>query len=378
MASRRRPAGTAAGSERASALDQLKNLRQKGGKRIDAFNLKLEDRVYDEVSEPDYALLVAHRRKEANNFVVDDGDLGYADIGEEEEWDVNVYSDSEGEEIEHRVKKPRQKKEGGKISSAHCFQRLVDSCLLNCPCAIGPGWTSAFTDLLNIPADAKKEAQSKAAAAASAAAVLSKQRVSTMFAAASSLAKKSKEDGGNNWRGSTTENVLEDVLAEIGIDNVDREKEKRRRQGAAAGVGASAVHSTRRPVLSACQTLLTFVVQASVVRHQAVTRRVKGRPRILSPPFLLAGSLSGQPAKGNMRFHSNRTWFAIPLRFPSNQRWKENWNRKLPFMRQMQEQEFIRRPPWTSQSKNKKSRLYQSNLRHFRLSQKQRAPSSKS
>ena len=47
-----------------SALQELAELRKSGGKRVDTYELKEEEAVYDEVDEADYAKLVQKRREE--------------------------------------------------------------------------------------------------------------------------------------------------------------------------------------------------------------------------------------------------------------------------------------------------------------------------
>ncbi len=104
-------------SARAAALSELRSLKQKGGRRIDGFQLKLEEKIYDTLSESDYNLLVAKRRETgANAFVVADDGLGYADVGEEVEWDVDEFPhDSDGDDGEdgHSGKRKNKKKGDG-------------------------------------------------------------------------------------------------------------------------------------------------------------------------------------------------------------------------------------------------------------------------
>ena len=52
------------GSKFKNALQELKELRQTGGKRADTFDVKEEDAVYDEVDEAQYAQIVQQRREE--------------------------------------------------------------------------------------------------------------------------------------------------------------------------------------------------------------------------------------------------------------------------------------------------------------------------
>lgn len=108
-ASRRSRGQASEPSARAAALSELRNLKDKGGRRVDNFQLKVEDKIYDSLSEADYNLLVSKRREEANSFVVADDGLGYADLGEEEEWDVDRYGDESEDEDGVTGKKKKKK-----------------------------------------------------------------------------------------------------------------------------------------------------------------------------------------------------------------------------------------------------------------------------
>ncbi|PRW60975.1 DNA polymerase alpha catalytic subunit [Chlorella sorokiniana] len=86
---RRATAGTTRGRSGAkSALQELAELRKSGGKRVDRFELKEEEAVYDVVDDAEYAKLVQKRREEGGGFVIDEDGLGYADVGEEIDWGV--------------------------------------------------------------------------------------------------------------------------------------------------------------------------------------------------------------------------------------------------------------------------------------------------
>lgn len=81
---------------KSSALERLKERRAKGTKGIKDLELKDDDKVYDEVDEADYQMIVRRRLNE--EFVVDDDGLGYVDYGVDD-WNGGdeYYSDSEGE-----------------------------------------------------------------------------------------------------------------------------------------------------------------------------------------------------------------------------------------------------------------------------------------
>ncbi|KDD73436.1 hypothetical protein H632_c2178p0, partial [Helicosporidium sp. ATCC 50920] len=73
------------GSKAKGALAELAELRKSGQKRADVYEVKEEEAVYDIVDETKYAEIV-QKRRDAGGFVVDPDGLGYADIGEEEDW----------------------------------------------------------------------------------------------------------------------------------------------------------------------------------------------------------------------------------------------------------------------------------------------------
>ena len=68
-------------NKRRSVLDDIKNNRL-GGSRLDSHELVEEEDVYDLVDESEYVQLV-EKRRQGNEFVVDDNGLGYRDDGEE-------------------------------------------------------------------------------------------------------------------------------------------------------------------------------------------------------------------------------------------------------------------------------------------------------
>lgn len=63
--------------------------------------------MYDEVSEAEYARIVAQKRAEAGDFVVGDEALGYNDIGED---DWHRYEEAEDESDDEDMSESRQKK----------------------------------------------------------------------------------------------------------------------------------------------------------------------------------------------------------------------------------------------------------------------------
>ncbi|KAI5077505.1 hypothetical protein GOP47_0007329 [Adiantum capillus-veneris] len=215
-AERRRGPASSEASARASALAQLQSLRNQGGRRVDGFQLKLEDKIYDTLPEADYNLLVAKRRQSDKGFVVGDEGLGYEDVGEEEDWEVDMRPESSDEE---EVPNGKAKKNKPKVLS-----------------------------------EAKKETSKKAASLTAAAALLGRQRVSSMFAAASGMAALKRNSSGPGKANPSADNILDDVLADITVDDADRERERQRRRG---GLG------TRRTVSSSLTSPTEMQPQSS-------------------------------------------------------------------------------------------------------------------
>ncbi|KAK4789987.1 hypothetical protein SAY86_017291 [Trapa natans] len=194
QASGRRRSRGADATARSEALQRLKALRS-GGRRSDSssFAIKLENPIYDTVEEEEYDKLVAKRREEVKGFIVDDdGLLGYADDGEEEDWTKAgpKYSSEEESEDEKPKKKKVEKKD---------------------------------------PMVRKPAASSLSAAAA----LMGKQRLSSLFT--SSVFKKNgvRDD---KVKGLSCDSIVDDVIAEFAPDEVDREHRRR-------------VHATGRNIL---------------------------------------------------------------------------------------------------------------------------------
>ena len=78
-----RRAASGDGKKPNSALEKLKQQRQSGKTGLQTYNVDEDDRVYDEVNETDYQMLV-RRRLQEDDFVVDDDGLGYVDYGEDD------------------------------------------------------------------------------------------------------------------------------------------------------------------------------------------------------------------------------------------------------------------------------------------------------
>ena len=68
--------------KRRSILDDIKNNVVSGSSRLENFEMKEEEDVFDVVDEDEYANIVEQRRL-GNEFVVDDNGNGYKDDGEE-------------------------------------------------------------------------------------------------------------------------------------------------------------------------------------------------------------------------------------------------------------------------------------------------------
>lgn len=179
QSTRRRNRGADA-EARAGALERLKALRR-DGRRSDTNQIKVADPIYDTVDEDEYESLVAKRRQEAEEFVVDDDGLGYLDEGQEEDWS-KACGPMSSDESEGDNEKPKKKK---------AEKKEVEK--------------------------AKKPTSLSAAAA-----LMGKQRLSNMFT--SSVFKKRDEKG----KSLLSDSIVDDVIAEFAPDEGDRE---RRRKG---------------------------------------------------------------------------------------------------------------------------------------------------
>ncbi|KAL6785075.1 POLA1 [Auxenochlorella protothecoides x Auxenochlorella symbiontica] len=94
---RQRPVQGRVGAKSKQALAEIIALRKSGARRVDTFEVKEEEPVYDVVDEDQYAQIVKKRRDEGGAFVIDRNGLGYADIGEEVDWSVE--GDGEHEDL---------------------------------------------------------------------------------------------------------------------------------------------------------------------------------------------------------------------------------------------------------------------------------------
>ncbi|GMH25197.1 hypothetical protein Nepgr_027040 [Nepenthes gracilis] len=184
---RRRSRGANA-TARAEALERLRAFRRGERRPQNSYQVKIEAPIYDTVDEDEYSALVAKRRSEFSNFVVDDGDayanLGYRDDGEEEDWTRAGFplssDESDGGESERSKKKKPEKKEKD------------------------PQQKKPYSSPLS-----------------SAAAIMGKQRISSMFT--SSVFKRRSDDKAK----LCCDNIVDDVIAEFAPDEGDREKRKR-------------------------------------------------------------------------------------------------------------------------------------------------------
>ncbi|KAG8363868.1 hypothetical protein BUALT_Bualt19G0067300 [Buddleja alternifolia] len=171
----KRPTRGTAATSRAETLKILKACLRGGRRELGdgGYQIKMEQPIYDTVDEDEYDALVAKRREDFKNFIVDDNGLGYGDEGQEEDWSLAGESDGESE-------RPKRKK--------------------------------------NNNTNSEKEVLKKPSPLASAA---GKQTISSMFT--SSVFKKDKQ---NNV---LCESIVDDVIAEFAPDENDKERRRRRR-----------------------------------------------------------------------------------------------------------------------------------------------------
>ncbi|CAI5494604.1 unnamed protein product [Closterium sp. Naga37s-1] len=180
-------------------------------RRIDTFELKEEDRLYDVVDESEYQKIVAQRRAAGENFVVDDNGLGYADTGLEDVWDRRDEDDDSWDEDEDGGRRKKKEKK---------------------PAGPRP----------------RREGVAARKALSAAAAMMGKRRgASNMFAAAGARA------GGRQasqalpaGEAQAAEALLEELINEIGADAHERLPDKRRRRG--GGVAVTVTPSAWRPL----------------------------------------------------------------------------------------------------------------------------------
>ncbi|XP_020888004.1 DNA polymerase alpha catalytic subunit isoform X2 [Arabidopsis lyrata subsp. lyrata] len=112
---KRRPGAEA--SSRKEALVRLKANRKGGRRNGGGCEIRLEKPIFDTVGDEEYQALVSRRREEARGFVVEDGDLGYVDEGEEEDWSkpsggaesTDGESDDGGGRLQRRRKTEKKK-----------------------------------------------------------------------------------------------------------------------------------------------------------------------------------------------------------------------------------------------------------------------------
>ncbi|KAG2265180.1 hypothetical protein Bca52824_072259 [Brassica carinata] len=194
-AGRKRSRGAEAAT-RKEALERLKAIRQGGLRNLAAsgggYDIRIEEPIFDTVDDDEYDAIVSRRREEARGFVVDDGedgDLGYGDEGEEEDFTKPSGPDStdesdDGGGFSGRLRKKKAEKKKGKEQPQ---VRKVNPALKAAATITGEG------------------------------------RLSSMFT--SSSFKKGKETDTVKCEG-----ILDEVLAEVTPDDLDRERHRRRKQ----------------------------------------------------------------------------------------------------------------------------------------------------
>lgn len=164
--------------KRAEALNKLKTLRSGGAAdTTDRYQIKLAEPIYDTVDEDEYESLVAKRKQDFGDFIVDDDGVGYADKGEEVDWTESGVVPSSEDESEGELEKKKKPKK---------------------------------------PKSDKREIKKPSFEAA--AALMGKQRISNLFTSA--VFNKNKPAA------VSCDSILDDVLAEITPD--ESAKEKRR------------------------------------------------------------------------------------------------------------------------------------------------------
>ncbi|KAL9666660.1 hypothetical protein QQ045_000996 [Rhodiola kirilowii] len=208
---------------RSEALERLKAIRTRG-RRSDGgvgFRIKMEEPIYDTVDEEEYDAFVAKRKEEVKGFIVDDDELGYGDLGEEDDW-TKAESFSSEEELDD---------ENGRVKKRTLEKKE--------PTTTQP-----------------KKPSSSSLSLSAAAAMMGKQRISSMFT--TSVFKKSRDEKSRNI---SSDIIVDDVIAEFAPDEADRERRRRGRMGTSSRPSA--------PVSSGLQALKTnFDTVISFVRPE--------------------------------------------------------------------------------------------------------------
>lgn len=173
-------------TSRSGALERLKALRSAGRRsEVGGVQIKIDQPIYDVIPEEDYKTLVANRREEFRNFVVDGDGSGYVDEGQEEDWSKDDFlSSSDGSDDGKEPGKTKRKK---------------------------------------VEKEARPKRPSSASKSLSAAAdMMGKHRLSSMFT--SSVFAKNKDERG---KGIACDSIVDDVIAEFAPNEADRERRRR-------------------------------------------------------------------------------------------------------------------------------------------------------
>ncbi|GAB5035819.1 dna polymerase alpha catalytic [Nannochloropsis oceanica] len=114
---RREKVVTAADLKRKSDRENLKAAREGKKSRLDSLVIEEEDNVYDVMDEDEYEDLV-RKRRQREDFVVDDEGLGYYDDGEE-----HAYEKEEEQQQRNLAEKAARKKTGVSTISAEALRK---------------------------------------------------------------------------------------------------------------------------------------------------------------------------------------------------------------------------------------------------------------
>jgi DNA polymerase alpha subunit A len=98
-------------SGRAAVLQQLRSVRKGEIRASDVIQVKVDAPIYDTVPEEEYNVLVARRKKEAGEFIIDDDGLGYVEDGREEDWSHRALPSSSDEGSDGEDGAPRKRKQ---------------------------------------------------------------------------------------------------------------------------------------------------------------------------------------------------------------------------------------------------------------------------
>ncbi|KAJ3189315.1 DNA-directed DNA polymerase alpha catalytic subunit pol1 [Gaertneriomyces sp. JEL0708] len=106
-----------------AALKKLKENREKGISGLQEYQSSLEGRIYDELTEEEYAELRKRKlQASGDDFIIDDDGSGYVDYGQDE-WASEEYSDDDMAEEDAKKKKGKRKRSENNENIKNMFSK---------------------------------------------------------------------------------------------------------------------------------------------------------------------------------------------------------------------------------------------------------------